>query len=211
MWQEIKTRQSFSRLADGADTDRRPAVALARRLRTRVAGFRISPSRCRGSLVPRHSPLITEFLIANAGLEFRVTPFKHTHLKIPYREYIAVFRFGLLSVGARRRGEWRKSKEPALKRTIGADAFSGAINRSSPRMNAGAPTESQKRRQGCPSFLGQADGTKGAAKVKVKDEGEVKRAAGTPTLRESRHGVTRSRVLGRLTAWATGIYFWLIK
>jgi hypothetical protein len=47
--------------------------------------------RSAGTLITDHSPHLTEFLIANPELEFRLSPSKHTHLRISNREYIAVF------------------------------------------------------------------------------------------------------------------------
>jgi hypothetical protein len=47
--------------------------------------------RFAGTLITDRSPHLTEFLIANPELEFRLSPSKHTHLKISNREYIAVF------------------------------------------------------------------------------------------------------------------------
>ena len=48
--------------------------------------------RSAGTLITDHSPQITDFLIANPGLGFPLSPSQHTHLKISNREYIAVFR-----------------------------------------------------------------------------------------------------------------------
>ena len=58
------------------------AYAETRRGCLRITRFSLALSRfnvCEGSL-------ITVFLIANAGLEIRVTPFKNRHLKISNRE-----------------------------------------------------------------------------------------------------------------------------
>jgi hypothetical protein len=66
---------------------------------TQQIGFLTSPPQLRlahlerfcGPHITRHLSPITCFLIANPRLEFRLTPFKNTHLKISNREYIAVF------------------------------------------------------------------------------------------------------------------------
>jgi hypothetical protein len=42
----------------------------------------------------------SNFLIANPGLEFRLTPFNYTHLKISNREYIAVFHSGFSPISS---------------------------------------------------------------------------------------------------------------
>jgi hypothetical protein len=120
MWPEIKTRKCFSRLASGADADRRPAAALARRLRTGVPVVRISPSRCGGSrvtclpagvmegvhadrlerhagsrrsrsLITYHPSPITCFLIETPRLEFRATGTKQRPDSFSNRDRLAFF------------------------------------------------------------------------------------------------------------------------
>jgi len=65
-----------------------------------VRTSKLAPGRSSRRRVTSYSPALPgaltggSFLIANQGLEFCVTPSKHTDLKISNREYIAVFQFG---------------------------------------------------------------------------------------------------------------------